>query len=402
MSSAARAQLAVGKSNPAWQRVTFGDVVRQVKLSVEPSSSGLERYVAGEHMDTDDLRIRRWGVIGAPGYLGPAFHRRFSAGDVLYGSRRTYLRKVAVADFDGVCANTTFVCAPADARLLSEFLPIVMQTEAFHANSIGKSKGGVTPYINWGDIASFEFFLPSDEEQKRIAELVRAADETIQAQEQVVVATKLALNASLAALLERRDWTERHCSEVLRGRLRNGVSITANDEGRGLPTLSIGAIQDGRVVADGYTKYADVDRDTVEPFLLQPGDVLVVRGNGNRGLTGRCGLVTEAPDDCFYPDLLIRLVFDDDELRPEFGALQWNSPFVQRELTKRAKSTNGIWKVNGKDVGQQRLRVPPLPVQDEFLRRVDAVRQLERAAQARLAQGRHLRVLLLNGLAPSA
>lgn len=80
-----------------WRRVAFGDVVRQVKDRVDPEASGLKRYVAGEHMDTDDLRLRRWGRIG-DGYLGPAFHMRFKPGHVLYGSRRTYLRKVAVAD----------------------------------------------------------------------------------------------------------------------------------------------------------------------------------------------------------------------------------------------------------------------------------------------------------------
>jgi type I restriction enzyme S subunit len=59
----------------AWTTVAFGDVVRKVSNRVDPERSDLERYVAGEHMDTDDLSIRRWGVIGA-GYLGPAFHNR--------------------------------------------------------------------------------------------------------------------------------------------------------------------------------------------------------------------------------------------------------------------------------------------------------------------------------------
>jgi len=91
-----------------WRWVTFGKVVRQVKVDVKPEVSDLERYVAGEHMETGNLHIRRWGTIG-DGYLGPAFHRKFVTGQVLYGSRRTYLRKVAVAEFDGICANTTFV-----------------------------------------------------------------------------------------------------------------------------------------------------------------------------------------------------------------------------------------------------------------------------------------------------
>jgi type I restriction enzyme, S subunit len=134
----------MGDRSPAsWPVVSFGDVVAQVKDKIEARDSGLQRYVAGEHMASGDLRIRRWGEIGSD-YLGPAFHMRFRPGDVLYGSRRTYLRKVAVAEFDGITANTTFVLRPADAkRLLPAFLPCVMQTEAFHTHSERESKGSV-------------------------------------------------------------------------------------------------------------------------------------------------------------------------------------------------------------------------------------------------------------------
>src|SRR5262245_23162126 len=112
-SSVKRVLMSEAKASNGWTRVTFGDVVRQVRDRVDPDKAGLQRYVAGEHMDTDDLRIRRWGLIG-DGYLGPAFHMRFKPGQVLYGSRRTYLRKVAVAEFHGVTANTTFVMEPKD------------------------------------------------------------------------------------------------------------------------------------------------------------------------------------------------------------------------------------------------------------------------------------------------
>src|SRR5439155_15458327 len=65
-----------------WRMVTFGEVVRQTKVDADPETSGLERYVAGEHMGTDDLHIRSWGTVG-DGYLGPAFHRKFVKGQIL-------------------------------------------------------------------------------------------------------------------------------------------------------------------------------------------------------------------------------------------------------------------------------------------------------------------------------
>lgn len=154
-----------------WELTSLGAVVVHSRESVNPDDGEISRYVAGEHMDTDELKIRRWGEVG-DGYLGPAFIRRFHSGQVLYGSRRTYLRKLAVADFEGVCSNTTLVLSSKDKnKILQEFIPVVMTTEAFHAFSKRESKGSVNPYVNWSDLAKYVFKLPPIEEQKKIAEL---------------------------------------------------------------------------------------------------------------------------------------------------------------------------------------------------------------------------------------
>ena len=149
---------------PGWRRVKFGDVVRQCKEKADPETSGLERYIAGDHMNTDDLRLRRWGEIGS-GYLGPAFHMRFKPGQVLYGSRRTYLRKVAVADFDGICANTTFVLEPKNPdELLPEFLPFLMQADEFADRAFNAIAAGARHrVIPWqmGIVAGLLRMLPN-------------------------------------------------------------------------------------------------------------------------------------------------------------------------------------------------------------------------------------------------
>lgn len=159
-----------------WKRVALGDVAVTSKERVDPNAGSVDRYVAGEHMDSDDLKIHRWGDPTEMD-LGPAFHRRFRPGQVLYGSRRTYLRKVAVAEFEGVCANTTFVIHTRDEEVLvQEYLPFVLSSEQFHAVAITESKGSVNPYVNWSDIARYEFSLPPLDEQKRIADLLWAAE----------------------------------------------------------------------------------------------------------------------------------------------------------------------------------------------------------------------------------
>lgn len=199
----------LGALQKGWSRVRFGDVVKQSGEKTDPEADGIERYVAGEHMESDDLRIRRWGTVG-DGYLGPAFHKRFRPGQVLYGSRRTYLRKVAVADFDGVCANTTFVLVSVSGQLLQDFLPHVMSTESFHAYSIGKSRGSTNPYVNFSDLVDYEFALPPLEEQKRIVEVLTASDAATTVQQQLSRSAG-ELSTSLVAELSADEGT-RHFS----------------------------------------------------------------------------------------------------------------------------------------------------------------------------------------------
>ncbi len=211
-----------------WQRVRFGDVVRKVNDRVDPETAGIDRYVAGEHMNTDDLRIRRWGEVG-DGYLGPAFQMKFQPGQVLYGSRRTYLRKVAVPDFEGICANTTFVLEPSSDSLLPNFLPLVMTTERFHEHSIKQSKGSVNPYINFSDLAWFEFSLPPKEEQQRLAGLVVSVDRARWATERVDADSLM--RSALVELLAKSEETV-SVGDVLSLEYGKGLGAPARDGGR--------------------------------------------------------------------------------------------------------------------------------------------------------------------------
>ena len=171
-------------------KVKFGDIVKDVKFNVDRDNNPYEFYVAGDHMDSEDLNIRRRGRF-ATDDVGPAFTRIFKKGQVLYGSRRTYLKKVAVADFDGICANTTFVFESKDpAAFEQRLLPFLMLSEGFTNWSIAHSKGSTNPYVLFSDLASYEFDLPSLAEQKVLAEKLWAAYEVKQSYLKMIAATE--------------------------------------------------------------------------------------------------------------------------------------------------------------------------------------------------------------------
>jgi type I restriction enzyme S subunit len=167
-----------------WKKVKFGDVAIQQKGIVDIETTSLKRYIAGDHMSSNDLHLRRCGIVG-DGYLGPAFIRKFDVGDILYGSRRTYLKKVAVADFEGITSNTTFVIKANTDKINTVLLSHLMLSDSFTEHSVKNSKGSVNPYINWKDIADYEFLLPPKDQQARLAELLWAADEVVEREREV-------------------------------------------------------------------------------------------------------------------------------------------------------------------------------------------------------------------------
>jgi type I restriction enzyme, S subunit len=160
-----------------WEKVNFGDVVLQIKDRVEREKTGLQYYLGGEHFDCGEIHIKQKGVIGS-NPIGPAFHMRFKPGHMLIVSRNPHLRKASLVDFEGICANTTYVCEALKAKILPEFLPFLMQSDAFWYSAELNKRGSTNPYLNWGDFAKFGFKLPPLPEQKRLADLLWSVDDT--------------------------------------------------------------------------------------------------------------------------------------------------------------------------------------------------------------------------------
>lgn len=160
---------------PGWRMARFGDVVNNVDINEhDPLANGLERYVGLEHLDPESLYIQRWGLIEE----GTSFTRKFVTGQVLFGKRRAYQHKAAVADFDGICSGDILVFEAKDA-LLPELLPFIVQSDPFYEHALNTSAGSLSPRTKWKDLAAYEFALPSKDEQRRIADILWAADEAI-------------------------------------------------------------------------------------------------------------------------------------------------------------------------------------------------------------------------------
>jgi type I restriction enzyme S subunit len=376
--------MTLGSETAGWRTVRFDEVARHVKDRVQPEASGLERYVAGEHMDTDDLRIRRWGTIGS-GYLGPAFHMRFRAGQVLYGSRRTYLRKVAVPDFDGICANTTFVLEPRTSDVLPEFLPLLMSTDSFHAHSIEQSKGSVNPYINYRDIAWYEFALPPIEEQRRVVADMRAFDQLTEDLERVA-AMSSALRLSIAnEVFDAASVPRVHLTDLVRRPIQYGVLKPGPEYRGGVRCIDVKDYPDGRLVVDTVRLIDPAIDAQFERSRVATGDILV-------SIRGTIGRVTTVPAELDGANISrdsarVSLI---DSVEPSYVRIVLEGRAAQAEMRGKVVGLA----VKGINIADLRRVTVPLPVledQRELAARSEGARELGNRATQSLASLRVLR-----------
>ena len=175
-----------------------------------PLTAGIERFVGLEHIEPENLHITRWGAVAD----GTTFTNHFKPGQVLFGKRRAYQRKVAVADFEGVCSGDIYVFESKDPdKLLPELLPFICQSEGFYEYAVRTSAGSLSPRTNWKHLAEYEFPLPPINEQRRIAELLWAADDVIEKQSSVVesiVALKESLGIEYFSKLSQESTRKLH------------------------------------------------------------------------------------------------------------------------------------------------------------------------------------------------
>ena len=258
--------------------IKFGDIVRDVKINVDRSNNPYSHYVAGDHMDSEDLTIHRCGNF-ATDDVGPAFTRIFKPGQILYGSRRTYLKKVAVADFEGICANTTFVLESKDETIFdNRLLPFVMLSDAFTRWSIAHSKGSTNPYVLFSDLAGYEFDLPSIEEQRVLADKLWAAYRLKESYKKLLAATSEMVKSQFIEMFGQAEKTK-PLSDFIEVSFP-GEWGQEDKDGNGVKVIrTTNFTNTGKLnLADVVTR--DIDPNKVEKKKLKKGDIILERSGG--------------------------------------------------------------------------------------------------------------------------
>lgn len=371
-------------SKAGWTRVRFDQIATQINDRVDnPAEAGVERYVGLEHLDPDSLRIRRWGE---PTDV-ESTKLRFQPGDIIFGKRRVYQRKVAVADFEGICSAHAMVLRAKPGAVLPDFLPFFMQSDLFMERALSISVGSLSPTINWKALAAEEFTLPPIQEQARLVDLLKGAEATTEALRSVVAAAKVLRQSTIDHFSRISDRISVPLGEICE--MQNGRPFPGDEYQRQGPRL----LRPGNLGVNGYFKWDDgatvclPARFEAEAaaFVVDAGDVVInlTAQSLEEGFMGRVCLAREG-DRSLLNQRIGRFQGFSEEFQPEFVFRVLQSSRFQNHAVRMCEGS----KI--KHLFWQHLapfRVPKLEAVEQAaviatVRAIDA--QLE-VAQARLA-----------------
>ena len=160
--------------------VKLGDIAIEAKSSNKGDKTGI-RIVGLEHLTPSNVTLSSWSED-----IENTFTKEFSKGDVLFGRRRAYLKKAAVAPFDGICSGDITVIRAIEDKVDPDLLPFIIQNDFLFDFAVGKSAGSLSPRVKWIHLKEFAIELPLMPEQSKLAETLWSINETKNAYEDLI------------------------------------------------------------------------------------------------------------------------------------------------------------------------------------------------------------------------
>lgn len=395
------------KSN--WRKIKFGDIAKKINNKIDPNIYKSDFVVEGGHINKRDFHIRKFENKNQMGYLGPAFNMGFKKNQILYVSRNPHLMKVGYPQFDGICANTTFIIETLNEdNFRNDLIPFLMHSDNFIEQSIANVRGGVNPYVNWGDLSSIDVIIPAEkDEQNKLSKLLWSLDNVLEKNLQLINHLKNLYQAEIECALHPINLDNKTISHVLDelklktkittlddlGEFHKGKGITKSDlQNSGLPCIRY---------ADLYTKHHIIVRDidsfininyVNKSFKIKKNDLLIAGSGETIDEIGKSAVFVDNYDAYAGGDVLI---FRPHDMNGHFLGYLMNSKLVRYQLNKLGTGST-VMHIYNSDLAKIVVPVIEKETQIKITERLESINQIITNTKNKLINLKYLKESLIN------
>ena len=320
-------------------------------------------YLGLEHLDSGSLKVTRFGSEVAPIGEKLVMHK----GDVLFGKRRAYQKKVAIAPFDGIFSAHGMVLRPKEDVIDKDFFPLFISSDYFLDAAIKISVGSLSPTINWRDLKELEFDLPDMDTQRKLAEVLWSINDTMEAYKKLISATDELVKSQFidmfgAPLSNEKGWPLKRIGELF-------SLISRGKQPSYVDRSSVRVVNQACIYWDRFNfenvKYHD--SQSGKKTLPVKKDCILINSTGT-GTLGRCNVFPELTDGYVYVvDSHVTVLAESHDVNAHFFKCFLQRDDVQKKIYAECVngSTNQI-ELSKEKLSEVLLIVPPTELQEQF------------------------------------
>lgn len=342
-------------------KVRLGDVAIEVR-ETSKCPEGLP-VVGLEHLLPSEITLTQWSDTS-----DNTFNKLFHKGQILFGRRRAYLKKAAVAPFDGVCSGDITVIAAKPERLLTELLPFIISNDAFFDYAMEKSAGSLSPRVKWAQLAEYEFDLPELEEQQKLANLLWAMERTRKAYQDLLIQADELVKSQFVEMFGDPQGNPYGYRTVRLSDIAeyfNGLTYKPeNVVEEGTIVLRSSNIQNSQL---DFADTVRVDCAIKERLMVQDNDILMCSRNGSAKLVGKVALIKGIQEPMSFGAfmMIIRSQY--------YGYLMTYFQMDAFRQQIRTGATTTINQITGRMLDDITIPLPPKALVEQFTAFVEQV-----------------------------
>ena len=348
----------------------FDEIAINSTAKKKPVEEDKYTYLGLEHLDSGSLKVTRFGSDVAP----KGEKLLMKKGDVLFGKRRAYQKKVAIAPFDGIFSAHGMVLRPKEEVINKDFFPLFISSDYFLDAAIKISVGSLSPTINWRDLKGLEFNLPSLEEQKKLAEVLWSINDTLDAYKKLLETTDQLVKSQFIEMFgvpfqNEKRWQTQSLDEICTY-LTDGSHYSPKEDTNGIyPMLTVKDMTergfnygDCKLIGEG--EYAKMVANGCVPKV---GDVLVAKD----GSYFKTAFVIEDEREQAVLSSIAILRPDKAKMVPRFMREYLMSGQVLKAVESEYITGTAIKRVILKKLKTMPIYIPPISMQEKYVALVE-------------------------------
>nr|WP_280996309.1 N-6 DNA methylase [Marinitoga okinawensis]CAI4093957.1 Type I restriction modification system, DNA methyltransferase subunit M and specificity subunit S [Marinitoga okinawensis] len=362
----------IEKRNIKWKWVKLGDILE--KYSVRNKEKKLlpvysitkeqgiilaDKYfkenVYGKNNDTYEKNLSQYKVI--------------EKGCFVYNPYRINIGSIGYFDIPkkGLVSPAYVVFKVKNKDKVDElFLFNIFKSDWFLSRINESTSGSIRDSLSFELLSQIHIPLPPLEVQKQIVERLKKQRVIIEKSKEL---EKIFLDTGIDNAIFKGNWKFVELNDIVTF-AQYGISSRADGTEEDIPILGMNNLTYIGEIDLSSLKYIKLDKDKLEKYKLEKGDILFNRTN-SKTLIGKTAIF-DIDGTYVFASYLIRLRVNKDKVLPKFVSYYMNSKLIKEYIQTLCREIIGQANINLQELKSIKISIPPLEKQQEIIEILDS------------------------------